>query len=352
VGFRFRKSMKIGKNTRVNFGKTGVGLSFGAKGLRRTLHSSGRKTTSAGIPGSGLYYTKSSIKKAGSRSTKTNQSKQQRVEENQAAVETFNEYIQMITSLHKITPESVDWEHIKAIPAPFDTSYPGPLESQAIDNFNNYTPNFIHRLFRLENRKRTQLEKRITEAKQQDTANYREWEESHELAVRVLQGEHEAFLQVIEEMDAFSGLEELGSGFKLNAKTDDTVEVNFSVNPVEIVPEKALSLTKTGRLSRRKMTKTNYYRITQDYVCSMSLQVAKIIFARLPIEKVVVNTIENRLNTATGNRKDTIVLSVAFERGIMDLLNFENVHPADAMQNFEHHMKHLKTAGFKPVEKI
>src|SRR5690625_7571483 len=68
VGFRFRKSMKIGKNTRVNFGKTGVGLSFGAKGLRRTLHSSGRKTTSAGIPGSGLYYTKSSIKKAGSRS--------------------------------------------------------------------------------------------------------------------------------------------------------------------------------------------------------------------------------------------------------------------------------------------
>src|SRR5699024_5472889 len=89
--------MKIGKNTRVNFGKAGVGLSFGAKGLRRTLHSGGRKTTSAGIPGSGLYYTKSSSKKAGSRGTNTSQSKQQRVEENQAAVDTFNEYIQMIT---------------------------------------------------------------------------------------------------------------------------------------------------------------------------------------------------------------------------------------------------------------
>src|SRR5699024_3092962 len=172
----------------------------------------------------------------------------QRVEENEAAVETFNEYIQMITSLHKITPESIDWEHIKAIPAPFDTSYPGPLESKAIDNFNNYTPNFIHRLFRLENSKRTQLEKQIIEAKQQDAENYQEWEESHELAARVLQGEHAAFLQVIEGMDAFSALEELGSGsgFKLNARTDDTIEVNFSVNPVEIVPEKALSLTKTG----------------------------------------------------------------------------------------------------------
>ncbi|HLR51837.1 MAG TPA: DUF4236 domain-containing protein [Candidatus Avamphibacillus sp.] len=352
MGFRFSKSMKIGKNTRVNFGKTGVGLSFGAKGLRRTLHSSGRKTTSAGIPGSGLYYTKSSSKKAGSHSTNTSQSKQQRVEENQTAVDTFNEYIQMITSLHKITPESIDWEHIKAIPAPFDTSYPGPLESKAIDNSNNYTPNFIHRLFRLENRKRTQLEKQIMEAKQQDAANYREWEESHELAARVLRGEHEAFLQVIEEMNAFSVLEELGTGFKLNVKTDDTVEVAFSVNPEEVVPEKALSLTKTGRLSRKKMTKTNYYRITQDYVCSMSLQVAKIVFARLPIEKVIVNTTENRLNTATGNREDTVVLSVAFEREIMDRLNYENIDPADAMQNFEHHMKHLKTAGFKPVEKI
>src|SRR5699024_8078011 len=123
-------------------------------------------------------------------------------------------------------------------------------------------------------------------------------------------------------------------------------------NPEEVVPEKALSLTKTGRLSRKKMTKTNYYRITQDYVCSMSLQVAKIVFARLPIEKVIVNTTENRLNTATGNREDIVVLSVAFEREIMDRLNYENIDPADAMQNFEHHMKHLKTAGFKPVEKI
>ena len=84
----------------------------------------------------------------------------------------------------------------------------------------------------------------------------------------------------------------------------------------------------------------------------MSLRVAKIVFARLPIEIVVVNTIENRLNTATGNKENTVVLSVAFEREIMNQLNYENVHPADAMQNFDHHMKHLKTAGFKPIEKI
>jgi len=46
------------------------------------------------------------------------------------------------------------------------------------------------------------------------------------------------------------------------------------------------------------------------------------------------------------------MITVAFEREIMNQLNYENVHQADAMQNFNHHMKHLKTAGFKPVEKI
>jgi tetratricopeptide (TPR) repeat protein len=54
--FRFRRSIRLGPGVRLNLGKTGLGLSFGVRGARRTFHSSGRETASVGIPGSGLSY--------------------------------------------------------------------------------------------------------------------------------------------------------------------------------------------------------------------------------------------------------------------------------------------------------
>jgi tetratricopeptide (TPR) repeat protein len=54
--FRFRRSIKLGPGVRLNVGKTGIGVSAGVRGARRTFHSSGRETSSVGIPGTGLGY--------------------------------------------------------------------------------------------------------------------------------------------------------------------------------------------------------------------------------------------------------------------------------------------------------
>ncbi len=56
MGLRFRKSIKIGKETKLNIGKKGISTTIGTKGLHYTVHSSGKKTKSAGIPGTGLSY--------------------------------------------------------------------------------------------------------------------------------------------------------------------------------------------------------------------------------------------------------------------------------------------------------
>lgn len=65
MGFRFRKSFKLGKNTRFNVNKKSVGFSFGTKGFRKSFNTSGRRTTTFSIPGTGLSYvsTKSSKNK-------------------------------------------------------------------------------------------------------------------------------------------------------------------------------------------------------------------------------------------------------------------------------------------------
>jgi tetratricopeptide (TPR) repeat protein len=69
--FRFRRSIKLGPGVRLNVGKTGIGVSAGVRGARRTFHSSGRETSSVGIPGTGLGYvqTKSAGKARASEAT-------------------------------------------------------------------------------------------------------------------------------------------------------------------------------------------------------------------------------------------------------------------------------------------
>jgi tetratricopeptide (TPR) repeat protein len=60
MGFRMRKSIKVAPGVRVNVSKRGVGASVGGKVGRYSVHSSGRRTVSAGsgvIPG--VYYQKS-----------------------------------------------------------------------------------------------------------------------------------------------------------------------------------------------------------------------------------------------------------------------------------------------------
>lgn len=58
MGFRLYKSVSLGKGVRINLSKTGVGVSAGIPGLRYSVHSSGRTTKTAGIPGTGVYYRK------------------------------------------------------------------------------------------------------------------------------------------------------------------------------------------------------------------------------------------------------------------------------------------------------
>lgn len=68
MGLRFHKSIKLGKHTRLNLNKKSFGVSFGGKGARFTLNSKGRRTSTFGIPGTGLSYTTASGGKKKSRS--------------------------------------------------------------------------------------------------------------------------------------------------------------------------------------------------------------------------------------------------------------------------------------------
>lgn len=76
MGFRFRKSFKIAPGIKFNISKKGVGLTAGTKGAHISANTSGRKTKTVGIPGTGLSYTST---KGGSKKKMNNNTHQSRL---------------------------------------------------------------------------------------------------------------------------------------------------------------------------------------------------------------------------------------------------------------------------------
>ncbi len=56
MGFRFRKIISVVPGVKVNLSKTGVSTSLGGHGATVNVGSTGKKTLTLGIPGTGLSY--------------------------------------------------------------------------------------------------------------------------------------------------------------------------------------------------------------------------------------------------------------------------------------------------------
>ena len=60
VGFRFRKSFKIAPGVRLNVGRKSSSISFGGKGFHTSISTSGRRTRTVSIPGTGISHVSTS----------------------------------------------------------------------------------------------------------------------------------------------------------------------------------------------------------------------------------------------------------------------------------------------------
>lgn len=102
----------------------------------------------------------------------------------------------------------------------------------------------------------------------------------------------------------------------------------------------------------KQMPKSRFYELYQDYVCGTALRLANEMLAMLPLAAVIVTAVDQLLNPATGHVEQQPILSLAVPRATMEALNLEGVDPSDAMVNFVHKMKFLKTKGFQPVDRV
>lgn len=348
MGFRFRRSFKVAPGVRVNLGKKSASVSFGTRGLRHTINTKGRQTSSIGIPGTGLYYTTSS-KINSNKPIKKNLTEKE-------ILDLINEqkaYIDTLTNLHKDIDFDIDWKKIKNTPPPYNKEETGPNEVKAIQNLENYSPSFLDKLFKSRyNNKVKELKDNIEEAKKLDLEIYKKWEELQKFSNYIENHDLKGFLDILESLN----LDEIFQGFiksiEVGFKDKNTMIVEYEPVLEDIFPERYFRITEAGNLSRKKYNKTDYHRLYRDYISGFAFRMGRNFLSLFPINKVLINVVVTGIDTSTGHMGEEVLLSVLFDDYIMSKLNFQSLNPFDALENFEHNKRFLKTKGFQNINRI
>lgn len=276
--------------------------------------------------------------------------------------ESYVNYIDVLQSVHKGNIEPIDWELILEEPQPEQPTFNNKYEEQATLARSLYTPSFFDKLFGRTKKKIEHLDRQITVGTSRDKSIYEseikkheealnDWNKLQLIAKGVLNSELQGYKDALEYFNPYSEISALGS--KLNLRINaDHIEVDAHVNNTEVIPNYVLTLTSTGKLSRKNMPISRFNELYQDHVCSCILRIARETIAHLPIKFVVVNAIGNLLNSNTGRVEQQVVVSVAVYPETFQYINFDSIDASDCMNNFIHNMKFSKTIGLTPVGKI
>jgi len=278
-------------------------------------------------------------------------------------VQEYENYIKVLCSIHKDCGKVWDWKQIENTSPPKEPTKHDTYEREAQGKLECFKPSLLDKLFRRIETKRDILSRAVREGKDRDDRLYREahkkyeqqyetWKQTCELANKVQSGDAEAYIEAIRQVDPFSELSELGSSFEFKTGTSNLVKVTLYVRSDEVVPREVKTLLKSGKLSIKKMTKSKFNELYQDYVCGCILRIARELFALLPIDMTIITAVGELLNTKTGYIEKQPILSVAVPKDTLSRLNFEMIDPSDSMDNFVQHMHFNKTKGFSAVEKI
>lgn len=289
MGLRFRRSLSIIPGVKLNFGKTGVSVSAGVPGFRKTFHSSGRTTTSIGIPGTGIsYVTTENRNRENTPKTEHRQPQSYTQKEvytaNYETTEKRNppssqsrEVTKAITTdIHKVSDEEIDWTEIYTSNTPPD-----------------------------------------------DTYNHKLWDYYHSVSREILSGNIDTYLKVINDINPLSDLLDYGTEFEFGTDSPLKMEVEFKIN------SKNITISKTS---------ADY----QDYVCSVAIRIARDMFALLPVQNVVVHAMDGA--------KD--VLSVCFDKKSFSDIKFSFIDPSNTITTFNHKMNFDKNYGFMEIRRL
>lgn len=317
MGLRFRKSISLCKGVRLNFGKTGASISVGGKGYRKTINTKGQVTTSVGIPGTGIYYTdtkslkndKSSRSSSSRNSNYTQDYSQSNNMDDAMYVDNASSY-QMSSDVENYFASSNGENVVEELMLEDEK-----IELQPIENTVTYVSKVsISDILKLYTRCDESIdwtEILVSTSAEELFMDSEIWKFYKSVADKVLAGDIDTYLQVIERVRPLDDLLSYGGDFEFGTDNSNVMEIEFNVMPEGVLGD-------------------DYnIELLQEYICACSIRVARDIMALLPVSQVNVNTVlENKT-----------ILSVKFDKATMLGVNFKSgIMGTDVVKHFEYKM--------------
>ncbi|WP_129021126.1 hypothetical protein [Edaphocola flava] len=278
------------------------------------------------------------------------------------SVDTWNEYVTVLKTLHWDCSEKIDWFQINNVIKPIMPQNEHYHEKTAQHKLSNFKPSTFHKMLGMTKRKIRKLEENVKEAISKDQLHFQnliqqynedvtEWEMLNKMAQGIINKKPEVYLEVIKYFEPFADINDLGTNISFYFNPN-FINIDLDTNGAQIIPDYELKLTTTGKLSRKIMSKSNFYELYQDHICSAVLRIARETFAHIPVEYVVINAHAEMLNSESGHIEKQIILSIKAYPETLEKLNMKQLDPSNSMNNFIHNMNFKKTSGFLPVGQI
>ena len=272
MGLSFRKSITSLPGVKVNVSKSGLSLSAGIGGLHGSINTKGQVRGTASLPGTGVRYTKTknikdllpgaeekkkaeaAEKKAKAAEAKKAKKEAEAPKEEAPKKPKKGDVSKTITGIYAMSDRAIEWIAIK---------------------------------------------------NSSSDLGYENWDYLKERADKVLGGDIDTYLEIINDVNPFAELIDMGCEFECG--TD---------NPMKMFVECKINADKV--LEEYKSEKEIY----EDYVAGVALKAGRDIFALLPLWQVEVTCLEN----------DQTVLNVKFTRDNFESLNFEKIDASDTIK--------------------
>lgn len=334
MGLNFRKSIQLIPGVKLNLSKSGASISAGVPGFRKSINTQGQVTTTASIPGTGLYYTDKkkafgkdakTAKKAAEKKTtkKSTSTAEKKTTTKKAASSTEKKTAAKTTAEKSTVKKTAASSQTAPVSEPQQTApvytNVGQVDAASLKSIHKTADDTID------------WKTVAASAKAPDAScSQVMWAYYHSVATDVLKGDIDTYLQLIYEVNPLDDLLGYGSNFEFGTDNPRKMEVEFTVNR-ELLSH-----------ASQTMSSFEYNDLLQDFVCSLSIRVARDMFALLPVQNVMVHAVLD------GNT----VLSVRFDRDNLAKVKFGMIDPSDTVSKFTHSMSFDRMRGFLPVSRL
>ncbi len=319
MGLRFRRSVKICDGLKLNFGKTGMSVTVGSGPLKKTFNTNGNVTTTVGIPGTGIYWTETEHHGArNSRSSSARQAREtlQAPQSDYQAPAAVNDYFSQMNMDEDDEPALMP-ESGTAMTTPA-TNYSGRLPASYADQLQTHdttsternclSSDDIKRLYMYSDDSIEWTE--IIAGASADELFMDPAAHSYclQMASRILSGDVDAYLEVIEKMRPVDDLALYSGDFEFGTDSPSYIEVEFCAYPERVLCNGSSDI------------------LLEEFISAVAIRAARDLMALIPVSRVLTH-IEIEGKT---------ILSVIFTRGELSLKNFRNNSASDIVRTFPH----------------